>query len=238
MANSFFKFKQFTINQDACAMKVTTDACLFGAWCANLLNSVKPNNILDIGSGTGLLSLMLAQKSAAAIDSVEININAFNQAKQNIESSSFKSKISVHHSSIQQYSTTKKYDFIICNPPFFEQDLLSNNIAKNMAMHHTTLQLTTLVQCINKLITENGFFAVLLPFHRTNYFEELTPNFKLLNKTIVQHSAKHPPFRTMFLFSKAQANNLYEECICIKEISLTQYTPAFITLLKPYYLYL
>ena len=118
--NSWFQFKQFTVHQDKCAMKVCTDACLFGAWVANKLvqNKITAKNILDIGCGTGLLSLMLAQKTNAVIDSVEIDASAFDQAKQNISLSSWKEKIQLYHNSINNFEPLTRYDFIICNPPF------------------------------------------------------------------------------------------------------------------------
>jgi len=237
MANSFFKFKQFTIQQDACAMKVTTDACLFGAWCANKIKEINPKNILDIGAGTGLLSLMLAQNINALIDAVEIDEQATSQAKQNINTSLFENKISIHHSPIQNFETNILYDFIITNPPFFENDLHSNNSQRNTALHSTQLQLTELIVHIKRLLKPEGYFAILLPYHRAIYFESLAKNFYLINKTVVQQTTQHNYFRTMLFYSNSNNQKTEINSICINQ-SNNIYTKEFIELLQPYYLYL
>ena len=145
--NTWFQFKQFTIHQEKTAMKVCTDACLFGAWVANKieLNEINADNILDIGCGTGLLSLMLAQKTKAQIDAVEIDKNAFEQAKENINLTEWKEQINIHHGSIIDFKSNKKYDLIICNPPFYENQLKSVDSARNKAMHATTLSYKDLI---------------------------------------------------------------------------------------------
>ena len=116
-------------------MKVCTDACLFAAWVAAYLqkNKINPGSILDIGTGTGLLSLMLAQKTLALIDAVEINIDAALQAKENFNASPWKQRLNVFETGILQYNTQMKYDLIISNPPFFNNDLLSPDKNKNTA---------------------------------------------------------------------------------------------------------
>lgn len=237
MSNSFFKFKQFTIQQDACAMKVTTDACLFGAWCANKIKEINPKNILDIGAGTGLLSLMLAQNINALIDAVEIDEQAASQAKQNINTSLFENKISIHHYPIQNFETNILYDFIITNPPFFENDLHSNNSQRNTALHSTQLQLTELIVHIKRLLKPEGYFAILLPYHRAIYFENLAKDFYLINKTVVQQTTQHNYFRTMLFYSNSNNQKTEINSICINQ-SNNIYTKEFIELLQPYYLYL
>ena len=176
MANSYFQFKQFTIQQDKCAMKVCTDACVFGAFVAEYLAPQKLNNCLDIGTGTGLLSLMLAQKNDMSIDTVEINAEAYLQAKENIENSIYKNKISIHNQNILEFDNKEKYDFIITNPPFYEGDLMSSQQNKNQAKHNESLTLPKLLQSIIRLLKDNGEFAVLLPFHRIIEFEQPDTN--------------------------------------------------------------
>ena len=146
MSNTYFQFKQFKIEQDKCAMKVCTDSCLFGAWL-HVEENVK--TILDIGCGTGLLSLMLAQKSAAKIDAVEIDASAYLQAKQNIESSIFSNNISIFNEDILQFSAHEKYDFIVCNPPFYENEKVSETHGEKLAKHSLKLTLENLIQKID-----------------------------------------------------------------------------------------
>ncbi|MGZ8510909.1 MAG: tRNA1(Val) (adenine(37)-N6)-methyltransferase, partial [Chitinophagaceae bacterium] len=130
MANSYFQFKQFTINQDHCAMKVTTDGCLFGAWVAGEVKnrSHDTRNMLDIGVGTGLLSLMVAQKNPhLIIDGAEIDKSAYTQAKENILSAPFKNKIYISNSDIRDGVFGTNYDIVVSNPPFYENELQSGN---------------------------------------------------------------------------------------------------------------
>lgn len=241
MPNNYFQFKQFTIQQDKCAMKVCTDACLFGAFVANEIQANEQDaikNILDIGTGTGLLSLMLAQKLNAAIDTVEIDTPAFEQAKENIAQSLYKEKVEIFNADIAQFRTEKKYDYIISNPPFFEADLKSGNEKKNAAKHDTALTLQELLHNADRLLSTTGFFAVLLPYHRSNYFEEEAEklNFHLNKKISVKQTQKHGYFRTILIFSRKSAISLQEK-ISIKNDD-EKYTDEFITLLKDYYLYL
>ncbi|MGG9964497.1 tRNA1(Val) (adenine(37)-N6)-methyltransferase [Ferruginibacter sp. SUN106] len=241
MANNYFQFKQFTIHQDQCAMKVCTDACLFGAYIADELqtgvrSAVK--NILDIGTGTGLLSLMLAQKTNVEIDTVEIDTAAYLQAKENIEQSLWKEKVTIYNNNIRQFESHKKYDCIISNPPFFENDLISDDKKKNAAKHDSTLTLQELLTHTERLLSAEGFFALLLPYHRTNYFEEEAEklNFSLAKKILVKQTTKHKYFRSILIFSRNKITT-QTKAITIKNES-GNYSEEFILLLKDYYLYL
>ena len=151
-------------------MKVCTDACLFGAYVADQVKTKAANNILDIGTGTGLLSLMLAQRVPALIDAVEIDEAAYQQAKENFEQSPWKERLFAFNTDVTKFETEKKYDCIISNPPFFENDLKSNDSNKNNAKHDTSLSLDKLLQVVKKLLNDDGIFAVLLPYHRVEYF--------------------------------------------------------------------
>jgi tRNA1Val (adenine37-N6)-methyltransferase len=238
--NSYFKFKQFTIQQDKCAMKVCTDACLFGAWAANYLvtQKINPATILDIGTGTGLLSLMLAQKTDAAITAVEIEEAAYTQATENIAASIFKNKITVHLADITKHIFPNKFDTIICNPPFFEDQLKSNNVARNTAMHATTLSYNALAKAINENLSENGNAFILLPHYAVAQFENILAAENLLVQHIenVKHSPTHPFFRAFLSIRKSTKAKTSSE-ISIKNEN-GNFTENFIALLKDYYLYL
>ena len=238
MANSYFQFKQFTIQQDKCAMKVCTDACVFGAFVAEYLAPQKLNNCLDIGTGTGLLSLMLAQKNDMSIDTVEINAEAYLQAKENIENSIYKNKISIHNQNILEFDNKEKYDFIITNPPFYEGDLMSSQQNKNQAKHNESLTLPKLLQSIIRLLKDNGEFAVLLPFHRIIEFELLANdlNYFVQKEILMKQTPKHPYFRCIQIYSCTQLIKTTSDLIIKDENNL--YTNSFVELLKDYYLHL
>jgi tRNA1Val (adenine37-N6)-methyltransferase len=139
MPNRFFAFKQFTILQDKCAMKVCTDAWLFGAILANYLQKQKLNSLADIGTGTGLLSLMVAQKNKCLIDAYEIDENAAFQAEHNFNRSPWHAQLRLIKANIKTLNINKSYDWIFCNPPFYENRLKRNNEHKNIAMHSQEL---------------------------------------------------------------------------------------------------
>ena len=236
--NTWFQFKQFTIHQEKTAMKVCTDACLFGAWVANKinLNEINPDNILDIGCGTGLLSLMLAQKSQAQIDAVEIDKNAYIQAKENFNLTDWKEQINIHYSSIIDFKSPKKYGLIICNPPFYENQLKSVDAARNKAMHTITLAYEDFIIAAKNNLAPGGSVAVLLPYYAIKKFEETLSNHQLFicEKCDVSHSPKHPYFRSMVILSRVKKVSS-EYSISIKNNN-NFYSEEFIDLLKNYYL--
>jgi tRNA1Val (adenine37-N6)-methyltransferase len=238
MPNNYFNFKQFTVQQEHCAMKVCTDACLFGAYVADQVKTKAAANILDIGTGTGLLSLLLAQKIPGMIDAVEIDKAAYTQAKENFEQSSWKERLSVFNTDVLKFESGKKYDCIISNPPFFEKDLKSSNENKNAARHDTTLTLEQLITTVKKILNDDGSFAVLLPYHRVEECIALAEKAGLvLNKKIlVRQTEKHDYFRGILFFSNQQLLFTEEE-ISIKT-SNEKYSVRFAELLKDYYLYL
>jgi tRNA1Val (adenine37-N6)-methyltransferase len=245
MANSYFKFKQFTIHQNKCAMKVTTDACLFGALLP--LNSLPfgsaqnkgEYHVLDIGTGTGLLSLMIAQKNnEIKIDAIEIDTQAAEQATENIAASPCTNLIQVFNEDILNFNIDKKYDCIISNPPFFEDDLQSADKAKNNAKHNTSLNLMQLLQVVDKYLSPEGFFAVLLPYHRVAYFieESEKPGLHLSTQILVKQTMKHKFFRGVLFLSRKEVDPQQDEII-IKDAE-HNYTPQFAAALKDYYLFL
>jgi len=236
MGNSYFQFKQFAVHQDKTAMKVCTDTCLFGAYMAQ---NFSRENVLDIGAGTGLLSLMYVQKNHQSnITAIEIEENAFAQAQENILQSPWKARIGLRHIALQQYSPTEKFDLILCNPPFFDNDLKSADAERNMAMHSTQLSLSEIFAFAAKYLNENGTFALLLPYHRTAESENIAATFSffLQEKLLVRQTPKHDFFRSILVFSTAEKSILEKE-MTIKDAE-NQYSAAFAELLKDYYLFL
>ena len=223
-------------------MKVCTDACLFGALFADhrpptIDDRRTTTNCLDIGTGTGLLSLIYAQKDhSAIIDAIEIDEATMKQAKENFEASPWKQRLNIFNADILTFETDKKYDLIISNPPFFEGDLLSADEYKNNAKHDSSLSLQQLLEVVSMHLSPDGWFAVLLPYHRVEYFEELATEYDLhsLQKILVRQSPKHGFFRGILFFSRNKTRSQTDEII-IRETD-GNYSQAFTTLLKEYYL--
>lgn len=218
-------------------MKVCTDACLFGAWVVDNLDMPSLKNILDIGTGTGLLSLMLAQYSKASIDAVEINPMAVEQAGSNFKESKWEDQLHVHATSIIEYVQTseKQFDLIISNPPFFEQQLKSKDTLRNIAMHSANLTLSELARCIVQLLTNSGKAAILLPWNRLEEWRGIAEKIGLfcIKETSVKQSTSHDNFRVMILMQK-NASNSCSDIISIKDGN--GYSKEFSKLLAPYYL--
>ncbi|MBX9781990.1 MAG: methyltransferase [Chitinophagaceae bacterium] len=240
MPNHFFQFKQFTVHQEKAALKVSTDSCLFGAWVSEEVKSkkLKVKNALDIGAGTGLLMLMLAQKSNALIDGIEIDEPSYEQTKENLKASVWSKQLDLFLGDVKEFTLEKKYDLIISNPPFYEGDLKSDAANRNVAMHDAGLKLDELLKIVDKNLSDDGRFAVLLPYHRSEKFiaDALVHNMYLEKQLNVKQTADHSFFRTMLLFSRAK-NKPELFSMAIKDAA-NNYTAEFVELLKDYYLYL
>jgi len=240
MANTYFRFKQFTVQQEACAMKVTTDACLFGAWSAAAMSTQNAagKTLLDIGTGTGLLSLMIRQKNNLEIEAVEIDAAATAQAKENVTASPWPESMQVHQGDILNMGILKSYDYIISNPPFYEKELKSTDSKRNTAHHSHQLTLQALLSFIATHLKADGQFFLLLPYKRRNEVQALLQKNQLLiyTEAIVQQTPTHTPFRIMLQGGFEQAACKTNPIIIAE--SNQQYTPEFKTLLKDYYLYL
>ena len=223
-------------------MKVTTDACLFGAWVAEQVKGENSHvrNVLDAGTGTALLSLMYAQKNTgASIDAIEIDKEAFQQAQGNVEASPFAERIRVFHGDVKTFLFEKKYDHIISNPPFYESELMSGNEKKNIAHHHEGLVLEELLLLIKANIATGGFFSLLLPYKRNKEIKTLLQDFDIKQIAFVRQSSDHDYFRIMLtgkLKDEIETETIIDE-IAIRD-NQQQYTEEFIKLLKDYYLHL
>lgn len=239
MPNNFFQFKQFRIEQGQTAMKVTTEACAFGAWVVR--QELKPRRILDIGTGTGLLSLMLAQHFTCPIDGVEIDEAAAEQAAANFEASPWSDRLQVIQSDIQSFasSTTQKYDLIISNPPFFAAHHLSEQTGRNKALHQSLLPQNELVASAASLLDEHGKFAVIYPLFEARQILSMAIEVGLrpCSHVLLKDKSTKPAIRQFQLFQKGEAStNLSFELVIKKESG--DYTDVFTRWLNPYYLHL
>jgi tRNA1Val (adenine37-N6)-methyltransferase len=235
--NSFFQFKQFAVHQDKSAMKVCTDACVLGAWAE--VSGV--GSILDIGTGTGLLSLMVAQRNPTAyISAIELDDNAFLQAKENVDRSPFGNRMEVIQADIKHYHPAKKYDCIITNPPFFQADLRSPDHGKNKAHHAETLSFNELLVCIDRLLAPHGAFHVLLPVDEAIVFHKKAVGLQwhLGRKLVLRHNSVKKPFRCLMSFSRVEVveNGHINQELYIYQSDGKTYHPEFIQLMKDYYL--
>jgi tRNA1Val (adenine37-N6)-methyltransferase len=238
MPNHYFQFKQFKIEQEHCAMKVCTDACLFGAWVVELISRCKDTSnlqILDIGTGTGLLSLMIAQEIACSIDAIELDEAAAKQAALNFSDAAFGSKIHPIHADIKTWDHCNSYDCIITNPPFFENDLHSTDAKRNLALHSAALTLKELTTILDQKIKHNGIIAILLPYHRKETMIQLAleKGLHVIVNANIKQSPKHSYFRTFLAFAR-NAKTLPPEEIIIQDNRV--YTERFMQLLEQYYL--
>ena len=231
-----FKFKLFTIQQDKCAMKVGTDGVLLGAWVS--LHTL-PNSILDIGTGTGIIALQMAQRSEAEIiDAIEIDHHAFEQAVENFENSPWNDRIFCYHVSLATFTDEidEKYDLVVSNPPFYTDEFESNNEARNKARFTSSLSFEDLLDSVSKLLSGNGTFATIIPYKEEANFIKLAEKYQLkINKICrVQGNKDTEIKRSLLSFSKV--HNKVELTQLIIEKERHQYTDAYQKLVKDFYL--
>jgi len=229
-----FAFKQFTIRQERTAMKVCTDACVLGAYA-----DVLGERILDIGTGTGLLALMAAQRNwDAVVDAVEVDDAAFEQAWANVTASPFASRVHVLHGRIQDFGVDGGcYDRILTNPPFYTNHLRSPDAAVNRALHTDELPFPELVDAVVRLLSPDGQWWVLLPPYETQKLIELAAGsgLKPFRKLSLRHHERKPVFRVITGFSFCP-ESLTEQHLDIYESDGRTYTVAFRNLLRDFYL--
>ena len=232
-----FKFKQFTIEQDRCAMKIGTDGILLGAW-VELKN---PYSILDIGAGTGVIGLMMAQRSdAGLIDAIEIDDEAYEQCVDNFENSPWNDRLFCYHASLDEFAEEmhdeEKYDLIISNPPFYTEDYKGNDEARNQARFEDALPFEDLLNYAASLLSENGEFAVVIPFSEGEKFLEIAKEVNLYPNRItrVRGTQGTPLKRSLIQLSFSESE--LEENELIIEIARHEYTPEYIKLVKDFYL--
>jgi tRNA1Val (adenine37-N6)-methyltransferase len=241
MPNAYFDFKQFRIAQDRCAMKVSTDACIQGAWLATVFRQNNPATILDIGAGTGLLSLMLAQEVPhALITAVEINEDACVQAAENVRNSPWAERVQVCGKALQDMDDTSLYDAIICNPPFFHNHLESQDSHRSMARHSHTLSKEVLAEKVAQLLSADGKAGILYPASEWDAWIRIArkAGLHIHSQLLIRPHLHKAPNRVVGLMSRQAHPQTETTELCIYESGSRTYTPEFIDLLNPYYLHL
>lgn len=235
--NTYFQFKQFRITQDRCVMKVCTDACVLGAWA----DATGAGRVLDIGTGTGLLALMVAQQNPEAmIDAVELDEAAVQQARENSAASPFGDRVRILSAAVQDYTADGQYDVILTNPPFFQSDLLSPDAGVNRAHHAQTLSLKDLLSAVSRLLKKSGRWYVLLPVEESRYLQGIAgeSDWVAQSHLLLTHQPGRRPFRRLTAYAHASmqpVTNPAEELFIYENDGKT-YTSAFRALLKEYYL--
>ena len=244
MANTHFSFKEFTVNQDRCAMKVTTDACLFGAWISRSLEALgsQQGSVLDIGTGTGILPLMIAQQHPQLqFTAVDIDQDAAEQAHENSQRSPWSNRIAVQAMDIRNYVTLHSFDVIVSNPPFYQDELRSPNEKKNKAHHDSSLLLPALVEQIANLLIEQGLYYLMIPYKRKQELFKLlaAKNLPIEKTVLVKPTAEKDFFRVFIQGRKTNSEKMLpEEMEIVISPESGTYSTAFSSLLKDYYLYL
>jgi len=232
MSNSYFKFKQFTIEQEGCAMKVGTDGCLLGAWFSTC-NSKK---ILDIGCGTGLISLMAAQRSNAQVTGIEIDATAAEKAVENVKNSPWSDRIRIENIDINKYSPCDLFDTIVSNPPYFANSLKCDNKQRTLARHTDALTPAQFFRKSAELLTEDGKISIIIPAETVAGWEaEATiKGFSLQRKTAVRTTPKKAPKRVLAEFGRRPCTPITDELIF--ETSPGTYSNEATMLLQEFYL--
>jgi tRNA1Val (adenine37-N6)-methyltransferase len=234
---SVFQFKQFCVNQDQTAMKIGTDGVLLGAWTPIENN---PKSVLDIGTGTGIIALMLAQRSTAEqIDALEIDESAFEQAVENFENSPWGDRLFSFHAGLDEFveEPEEEYDLIVSNPPFFSEDYRSENEQRDLARFQDAMPFEELVEAADLLLSENGIFSVIIPFNEEDRFIELCSEVELypIKITRVKGALNTKIIRSLLAFKRYELAVLTSDELVI-EISRHEYTPEYIALTKDFYL--
>lgn len=231
-----FRFKQFTVQQDCCAMKVGTDGVLLGAW-TSLENNL--NSILDIGPGTGLIALQMAQRSIAeTIDAVELNANAYEQCVENFEASEWADRLFCYHASFQEFynEVDEKYDLMVSNPPFYVEEVSSGNISRDVSRQNVSLPFDELLVGVSELVSPEGSFATIIPFKEEEKFILLASEKNLFPYRIT-HVKGNPSSafkRSLIQFSKRNIPPKINELTI--EIDRHNYTSEYVELTKDFYL--
>jgi len=232
---SKFQFKEFSVEQDRCAMKIGTDGVLLGAWTPINHN---PNTVLDIGTGTGIIALMLAQRSKAQqIDALEIDENAYEQAVDNFENSPWDERLFCFHAGLDEFveEPEDEYDLIVSNPPFYSEDYKTENEQRDLARFVDAMPFEDLIEAADLLLSEAGIFAVIIPFKEEQQFITLANQYELypVKITRVQGTPTSEIKRSLLAFSRNEIVNPEIDNLII-ETARHIYTSEYIELTKDF----
>jgi tRNA1Val (adenine37-N6)-methyltransferase len=232
-----FQFKQFTVKQDKTAMKVGTDGVLLGAWAPVHHN---PFSVLDIGAGTGLIALMLAQRThAEQIDALEIDVDAYEQAVENFENSPWGDRLFCYHAGLDEFidEPEDEYDLIVSNPPFYSEDYKTESQQRDLARFQDAMPFEELIEAADLFLSENGIFAIILPYKEEEKFIALAKESALYPTQItrVKGTPTSEIKRSLLAFSRNESPQIKTDQLTI-EFERHVYTPEYIELTKEFYL--
>lgn len=230
MPNDHFHFKQFSIRQDRCALKVGTDGVLLGAWA----DYTGAKRILDIGTGTGVLALIAAQRNAEAlVDAVEIDDASAEQAQENVAASPWASRVRVHRMDARRMHVEEPYDVVICNPPFYPGEMASPDDRVSVAKHGTGLVFPELVELMERVLSPQGRLNVIVPMNRSLDFSGDAERLELFasRECHVRYLASKPPKRVLLEMKRGEQATALEE-ITIEEGGLRDFSQRYRELLS------
>jgi len=232
MSNNPFRFKQFTVQQDKCAMKVGTDGVLLGAW-AKCKNSTR---VLDIGTGTGLIALMLAQRCPATIDALEIDGNAAQQARQNFKNSPWGNRLNAIHVDARFFQPAERYDLIVSNPPFFENNHKIEQQGRRLARTGVSLKHKTIIDLADEWLVEEGRLAIICPASSFELIEEYArqKHMRLTSQVNVRGNPNTEIVRCLLEFSLKPNRKEISELVIEEERH--HFTDEYSKLTKAFYL--
>jgi len=228
-----FRFKYFSIYQEFAAMKIGTDGILLGAW----VNCHNCKSILDIGTGTGVIALMMAQRNEnASIDGIEIDDNAIKDASMNFKNSTWSNRLNLIHLDVLKYKTTKKYDLIVCNPPFFNNSLKPHDNSRALARHNDKLNIAEIAKFSSKKISDKGRICLVLPISSLEEVKLIFAKFhlELIRICYVKPKPHKQPHRVLLEFGK-QKQSLQKEKITIENEGRHNYTDDYKNLTREFY---
>ena len=236
MPNDYFQFKKFLVKQDKAAFKVGTDSVMLGSWTD--ISNVE--SVLDIGTGTGLLSLMMAQRSNASVCGIEIDEASYMQAFENARESAWPERIEISHASLQEFIKQNRpgFDLIICNPPYFKGSMKSGDHSKDVARHDISLSLKKLIEGVTALLGAKGKFCLVLPSDSTEDFIEScrASGLFLIRVLVVIPTDSMPPKRHLLEFRRTPARLIESDEITIERSERHDYTDEYMKLTRDFYL--